>query len=250
MKTYFDDFDRELSQGLKETANSIIPPDKDQVWSDISREIESINNKTNISIFKKLAAAAAILMVLLTGLLAVGDNALADFRFFRAIKSVINNVVSISGVTQTNNSIPVIDNTNIEQNGNNKDLYSLEEARHLLDYEIVLPGYIPATYTLYGIYIRGLDSLSPAELHYVDSIGNELIIDENLIDQPTSFSYNFRSNEAESSTVKINEYEATLIYFEKTGLRKLLWQTPDRYYIISASLSEEDILKLAKSLGK
>ncbi len=95
----------------------------------------------------------------LQGLLAVGDNALADFRFFRVIRLVINNV-------------------------------------------------------------------------------------------PTSFSYNFRSNQAESSTVKINEYEATLIYFEKTGLRKLLWQTPDRYYIISASLSEENILKVAKSLGK
>jgi sarcosine oxidase gamma subunit len=39
-------------------------------------------------------------------------------------------------------------------------------------------------------------------------------------------------------------------YFEKTGLRKLLWQTPDRYYIISANISEEDILKVAKSLGK
>ena len=48
MKTYFDDFDRELSQSLKEAANSVITPDKDQVWSDISREIESINNKTNI----------------------------------------------------------------------------------------------------------------------------------------------------------------------------------------------------------
>jgi hypothetical protein len=44
--------------------------------------------------------------------------------------------------------------------------------------------------------------------------------------------------------------EAALIYFEKTDRRKLLWQTSQMYFIVSAGLSEEEIIKMGESLGK
>jgi len=237
MSPYFEDFDKELSQGLKEAANSIVSPDRNEVWTGISREI-------------------GILIVLLTGLFAVaGDYALADFRFFQTIKSIVSNVVNISGVTRTANEVPDVGsqiNQNIEEKSGEKALFSIDEARQSLDYDIAVPGYVPASYTLEGVSIReNKNSLSPVELHYIDSVsGKELIVDENPIRQVTSFSYNFRSNDAENSTVEINEYEATLIYFEKTGGRKLLWQTSETYYILSASLNEEEIVKVAESLNK
>ncbi len=251
MKHYFDSFDAELSQGLQEAASRIVSPDKDEVWADISRKIEGINRKEGIPVLKKLAAAAAVLILLLTGVFAAaGDYALADFRFFKTIKSVFSNVVSISGVTRTDNEVPTVSNQNIVENNDEKALCSLEEARQSLDYDIAVPGYIPTSYTLDRVFIReNKNSLSPVELHYKDSVsGNELIIDESPISQATSFSYNFRSNDAETSTVQVSEYEATLIYFKNTGIRKLLWQTQDKYYIVSADLDEKEIMAVASSL--
>lgn len=147
--------------------------------------------------------------------------------------------------------MPVAGNQNIEEKDGVKALSSLEEARHSVGYAIALPGYVPASYTLSGVIIREIDDpMSPVELHYMDAVsGNELIVEEKPIDQTSSFSYNFRSNDAQTSTLNINENEATLIYLENTGFRKLLWQTQETYYIVSASLNEEEIIKVAQSLA-
>ncbi len=253
MKPYFDSFDEKLSQGLQDAANSIALPDRDQVWAEISAKLEGNSRKTGIPAFRKLAASAAILTLLLTGMFTVaGDQVLADFRFFQTIKSFFSNAGNISGVTRTGDKVPAVGNQNIAEKSGEKALCSLEEARQLLDYAIAVPGYVPASYTLSGVLIREKEnSLSPVELHYVESeSGNVLIVEETLINQTSSFSYNFRSNEAETSAVEVNEYDATLIYFENTGVRKLLWQTTEKYYIVSANLDEEAINEVARSLGK
>jgi len=63
-----------------------------------------------------------------------------------------------------------------------------------------------------------------------------LVINENHIVRITAFSYNFRSNDAET-----NGSEATLIYFKTTDIRKVIWQTSQMYYIIEDTLTEEEI---------
>ncbi len=251
MKHYFDSFENELAQGLKEAASRMVPPDKDEVWADISRKIEAINKKKGIPAFKKFAVAAVLTIFFLAGVFAVAsDHALADFRFFQTIKSVFRNVVSISGATRADNEIPVVSKQDMVENTGEKALYSLKETQKLLEYDIAVPAYVPSSYTLNGVFVReNKNRLSPVELHYIDSIsGNEMIIDESPISQTASFSYNFRSNDTDTSTVQVSGYEATLVYFQNTEGRRLLWQTSDKYYIISAGLDEEEIMAVAESL--
>lgn len=253
MKPYMDSFERELSQVLKESAGRILTPDKKEVWAEIEREIQGNHKKTAAPVFKKLAAVAAILIFLLTGVLFItGDYALADLRFFQTIKSVFGNVVNISGASHSGNKVPVNEKRAIDEKTDEKILYSIKEAGKSLAYEIAVPGYVPEAYELAGVFVREVtDSLSPVELHYIDaSSGKEIIIDENPINTVTAFSYNFRSNNAQMSTVQLNESEATLLYFEKTGIRKLFWQTSQMYYIVSAGLSEEELIKLGEALDK
>ncbi len=253
MNLYFNSFDEELAQKLQTAANSIVPPDRDEVWAKISADIEESNRKAGIPVFRKFAAVAAVLILLLTAVFTVGDYVLADFRFFQTIKSAFCNVVNISGVTQTRDETPAVGdqkNENKDEQDGENALCSLGEARQTLNYNIAVPNYVPASYTLNGVFIKDKNSnLSPVELHYIDSVtGNELIVDECPISQVTSFSFNFRSNDAKTLNVEINEYEATLIYFDNTDLRILLWQTPERYYIVTANLDEEEIIEVAKSL--
>jgi len=128
----------------------------------------------------------------------------------------------------------------------------LDKAQQLLGYNIVLPKFLPEGYELAGIFVRQEnDSMSPVDLHYNDNHGEEsLIINENPIVNATAFSYNFRNNDAETRTVNINSSEATLIYFEATGIRKIIWQTTQMYYVIEGSLIEEEIIKIAKSIDQ
>lgn len=250
MNPFLDNFDTEITLGLEEAAQNIVAPDRDQVWSDILNEIEGINRKAGNHNLRKCAVAVALFTILITGLFAVADDdALADLRLFQTIKSVISNVVSISGVTRTSDEVPVIITHNPDADNSEMDLYTIEQAQQFLAYDIAIPDYVPPTYTLSGVFIREKnDNLSPAELRYIDPSGVELIVDENPVSQVTSFSYSFRNNDAEHSAVRVNDCEATLIYFKKTGLRKLLWESSDKYYIISASIAEREILKVAESL--
>ncbi|MBC7076669.1 MAG: DUF4367 domain-containing protein, partial [Syntrophomonadaceae bacterium] len=144
-----------------------------------------------------------------------------------------------------------VENNPVEINSvREKEFYSLDKAQQLLGYNIVLPKFLPEGYELAGIFVRQEnDSMSPVDLHYNDNHGEEsLIINENPIVNATAFSYNFRNNDAETRTVNINSSEATLIYFEATGIRKIIWQTTQMYYVIEGSLTEEEIIKIAKSI--
>jgi hypothetical protein len=252
MKPYMDSFEREFSQELKESADKIVPPDKNEVWAEIEREIQRNHKKPVIPAFKKLLAVASLFIFFLTGVLVVtGDYVLADLRIFQTIKSVFGNVVSISGVSHSGNEVPVNKYHGIDEKSAEKKMYSIKEARQLLAYEIVIPGYVPEAYELAGVFVREeTDRLSPVELHYIDPAEKAIVINENPIDANTAFSYNFRSNNAQVSTVQLNESEATLVYSEKTGLRKLFWQTSQMYYIVSGAISEEEIIKVGESLDK
>ena len=253
MSPYMDSFEKELSRVLKESADRIAPPDTNEVWAEIERKIQEKNKKPAVPVFKKFAAAVVLLIFLLTAVLSVtGDYALADFKFFQTVKSVVGNVVNISGVSHGGRELPADSNPEINGMTGEKKLCSLEEAQNLLAYEIAVPGYVPEAYELAGVFVREeTDTLSPVELHYIDSSsGKEIEIDENPINRGSAFSYNFRSNDAQMSTIKLNKSEATLIYFKKTDRRKLLWQTSQMYFIVSAGLSEEEIIKLGKLLGE
>jgi len=248
MKDYFD---KKLSVELRKAAEEITPPDKAEVWTEIEKEIKAFIKRQKAPILKKYISAAIVLILLFASVFLVAGNDLyAESSFFQTVKSVLNNIVNISGSGQTGNEVPV-ENSPVEINSvREKEFYSLDKAQQLLGYNIVLPKFLPEGYELAGIFVRQEnDSMSPVDLHYNDNHGEEsLIINENPIVNATAFSYNFRNNDAETRTVNINSSEATLIYFEATGIRKIIWQTTQMYYVIEGGLIEEEIIKIAKSI--
>lgn len=253
MNRSMDSFDKELSKALKEFASSISAPDKDEVWAEILQETKSKTFKPKTPIFKKWAIAMTIILILLGGLFAnTGNHAVADFRFFQIIKTVIGNVASIAGVARTGNNVPALGNQGVEETITKKSLCTLKEAQESLSYDILLPKYVPEAYALIGVYIsEKKDTLSSIELHYLHSeSGKELVIDETPASRISAFSYNYRSNDAEQSNVQINGCEATLIFFQKTGVRRLIWQTSTMYFMVSSDLNEEEITNVSESLSQ
>ncbi len=195
----------------------------------------------------------ALVLILSGGLfIGAGDHVIADLRFFQTIKTLAGNVASIAGVARTGNNVPTHGNQGAEEKMIEKELSTLKKARELLAYDILVPEYIPEDYALKGVYItEKADALSPLELHYLHSeSGKILTIDETPASKVSSFSYNYRSNDAELSNVQINGSEATLIFFPKTGVRRLIWQTSAIYFMVSGDLCAEEICKVAESLTR
>jgi len=58
----------------------------------------------------------------------------------------------------------------------------------------------------------------------------------------------FRTNDAEIKEVDIGGSSATLIYFKNMESRQLMWQTPAMYYTVDGPLTEEEIIRLGRSI--
>jgi hypothetical protein len=91
--------------------------------------------------------------------------------------------------------------------------------------------------------------MSPVQLLFNDiQFNNSMTIDQQPIIQSTAFTHNFRKNDTEVKTLELNGFEATLIYFNRTGTRQLMWQSPAMYYLISGPLSEDEIIRIGRSI--
>ncbi|HHW03496.1 MAG TPA: DUF4367 domain-containing protein [Thermoanaerobacterales bacterium] len=249
MKEYKDEFDMYFSEQIKKISDDIVSPDKKRIWLKIKKEL-SVSKKVKKQVWVKMVlAAAAVLLVFFTGFVAgMGNSAFAGHGFFKTIKSFFGNVVNISGITQTGKDIL---QGQEEINAVREKTYrSPDEVQKMLDYEIVLPAYIPDGYRLFGVFIRDESSrMSSIELKYEASNDDRYFtIEETPVTRPTAFSYNFRKNDTDVKTVYLNGIEATLIWFKNNDTRQLLWHTPAMFYSISGPLAEEEIINIGSSI--
>ncbi|MCF6097769.1 DUF4367 domain-containing protein [Thermovorax subterraneus] len=124
---------------------------------------------------------------------------------------------------------------------------SVQEAFWAVGFQIAVPEYLPKGYDFYGAKIPdgGKDSVI---LIYKKGTEEELRIEEFSTVRESAFSHNFRINDAEIKDLSIKGSEATLIHFNKSGLRQLLYEKGSIYFIITGRLSEEDIIRVAESM--
>lgn len=181
-----DDFDRRLSKEIKEFGQRIEIPNREEVWAKIGKRIQGPRQKPPV--FRKVVALAAVLVVLVTGTLVTRAYASADFVLVRVMRTFLNNIVSISGVVQTTSEAPPRGATEEIGIAEERMLRPLEEAQQLLDYDIIMPQYVPEGFKLAGVYVRRGDRMSPAKLYYGHSGGQgNLTIEEKPLTRASAF---------------------------------------------------------------
>jgi len=247
MTQYMDDFDRRLSREIKESGQQIETPNREEVWAEIEKRIREPRRK--MSAFKKAVIAAAVLVFLGTGTLATSKYASADFVLVKVMRTFWNNIASISGVVQTTSEALPRGATEETGVAEEKRLIPLKEAQRLLDYDIILPQDIPEGFKLAGVYVRRGDQMSPVKLYFEHTGGKgNLTIEEKPLTRASAFSHNIRINDAEIKEVDIGGSSATLIYFKNMESRQLMGQTPAMYYTIEGPVTEEEILRIGRSM--
>ncbi|MBA1335676.1 MAG: hypothetical protein HPY66_1303 [Firmicutes bacterium] len=246
----YDDVDRMLAEAIKREGEKIIPPDKDEVWAEISRRLDRAYERRKKVRFKKIVAVAALTLVIFIGTsILFAHDGRAYFHVFKTFKTLWGNVFNITGFSDTGKVNADESNIEIIDRVTEKDLQGLDAAQRYLDYSIAVPDFIPDRYRFLGVYIRTKDSgFSPIELIYGDDEENYVYITQKPLIQPSSLSYNFRSNDAEVKDVEVNGNEAVMIYFGNSGMRQLMWQTPVNYFTINGPLTEDEIIEIGSSM--
>ncbi len=238
-----DIFDKYLSKEVKEYVNSIEFPDKEKAWVNIKKEINNYNEKNKLFFLKKkIAIVATVIIIFFTGVMVGTSNYTnANFNFLKSIKNVFGNVTNISLSTHQDNKIEDQQDTVV-----NKKLYTVKQANKILNYDIILPKYIPQNYKLIGVYIRNEENnLSPVEIQYIYDTA-QILISENPIIKQTAISHNVRN--AETKKIIINGSEATFIYFTDLDIHEIFFQKSIMQFKISGSITEDEIIKIAKSI--
>ncbi|MCG0275954.1 MAG: DUF4367 domain-containing protein [Thermosediminibacteraceae bacterium] len=239
MKKDKDAFDVYLSKKIKECAENIPVPKhiEDETWLSIKKELSKKNKKTTAK--RIMVNAALVLLVFFMGVYAgiAGKEATTDSKFFNVVRKYWNNMITISG------------RTGGENYGTLKDtLVTLDKAQKRVDFRIAVPDYLPEGYSFHRVEIPEGGNLSVILIYRKETEGKELRIEQFSTASESAFSYN-RTNDAEVKTLNIKGSEATLIYFRKTGLRQLLYGSGSICFIITGRLSEEDIIRVAESMG-
>jgi hypothetical protein len=204
--------------------------------------------------FSRLILVATLALFLLSAIMVTTPNAAnAEFWVFKTLKNIFHEITTIlvfTGNKDLNDNIP-------EKNEHNtapspagiKQLISLSEAVNQIGYPILLPKSVPDRYTLSGIFIENSgEKMSSIEVHYSAGDKDDIfVITQSPLFEDSGFSFNFRTNDAETKNIIINGLEATLlIYRDRT---QLLWQQQVIYYMITGPLTEDEIIAIATSLN-
>lgn len=250
-KTVKQDVDLLIETAYKAKYNFIECPPKEEVWANIKENLVKPQKRS----VKKRNMIAAVSLLVFTGLFFVSNYyTSADSFTSKIIKKVINYSEDTITILK---KVDIIKGTEFDSSYNlNFDDPRLSETQSIIHFDLSVPKYLPE-----GYYLKSIKVLNDIREHEMVTLcyasnstddknteNNCIYIEQEFYTTGVNFTFNIhKPPDTEIKEIIINENEC-LLFLYKNGFSKILWEKDNKNYMIHGKISEDEIIKIAKSM--
>ncbi|OEF96126.1 DUF4367 domain-containing protein [Desulfuribacillus alkaliarsenatis] len=242
-----------LEDVVHEQLKNIEAPDRDKelLWNQIQEKLHHSNNKPrNSSMIKLIAGIAASLLIFFVFAIQSNNSGTAFFWYIQKFFVSNDSTTQITLETEnesSDNGPPSNADSNIVYYSIEYHNYTLEQAQEMIDFNIIIPRYIPENYKFEYAFPGFRSSPYEISLYYE----NKDTIDSITIQQI----YLGADNDATEIGFNGVEIENTFIYGHQITIFAsnedrliLLLELPDIKIIILGSIDRNEMLRIAESM--
>lgn len=259
MKQYSkSELDKVVKETVRETVDSITPPPLEESWARFEKKLQeqqkTLHKKNRRSLFFKLAASAGVI-IMLAGTLAISVPGNA-----RAIgEKILHTVETLLGGTKMNvrtgfrhnepGQLPPppekgFSELPIEEGR----IVSLEEAKKVSPFPVLVPQYIPDGYSLnrveFQLMIKPVVKIS---LLYNGPNADNIVLEEMNVPDGYVQGYGYDIEDAITEDIKVGKNSGQLILFKDDRIQ-MTWINNSVLFTLDGRISKEEAIKIAESM--
>lgn len=227
------------------------PMSKEEAWAEIEKQLKKQRKIKNP--YNPLGLAVAILALFIIGAAFFNTSQTTAFGWIKELFiSQKGDSLYLQGgarpVDDPNMNPPQADQFEILNGVSTTQTVSIMEAVEIANFNVYTPTYLPEGYvekqaTVYCFN----DTCNNVFFSYKNENGNELIIKQQYFEGAYGKGEGI-ANVVETKTVSVNGVQATLVITSHENLKFLKWSKHNIEFSIDGYLSEEELLKVGKSL--
>lgn len=244
------DIDLLIKKALKVRYDNIICPPSDKVWESVLARLRKQQRKEMLRRYRPVAVACTFCLILSLFLAYFYTPAMAFAnRFIKSVEEFAQNTLRIHKKV-------VVDEEQKGEAGRVRifDDPRIGEAQEKISFTLRIPAYIPKDFVLNKVDVLNDNREREVIIFtYKNNIEKEkekefIQIMQQSISDGRDVTVNVRKDDnTKIKHIKLDGIEYTLVTYEE-NLNKLLWDSGNVSYKIDASLSEKEIMKIAKSM--
>jgi hypothetical protein len=252
------ELDKVVKETVRETVDSITPPPLEESWARFEKKLQeqekaSHKNKRKSLLFK-LAASAGVIIVL-TGALAISSPGNA-----RAIgEKILHTVETLLGGTQMNvktsyrqhepGQLPLPQEKGFSELPIEEGkIVSLEEAKKISPFPVLVPRYIPAGYTLDRVEYQPMTKpVVKISLLYKSPNADNIVLEEMNVPDGYVQGYGYDIEDAVTEDITVGKNSGQLILFKNERIR-MTWINNSVLFTLDGRVSKEEAIKIAESV--
>jgi|GEM_PF-3696104 len=251
------EFDNLLGKAANLYMDGLDIPAEENAWRRLKASLELIEKeKRRAALRKRLAVAAAIIIVTAGSLTAAGEVAAVNPRIWRMITTVWNKtvriVVDFTRGKNNGDTLPETPQGNpIElpnYGGITRESVALEDAVNGAEFTVLLPGYLPDDIVLKEViaYAREGGPYFRIDIQYAKN-EKQLLITEEFLPGDYSEGIHVYDEDTEVRNLTINGREALLLVFDDAYAKLRLIDEGIRI-VVEGNLRADEIVKIAEGL--
>ncbi|MDF2547757.1 MAG: hypothetical protein K0R93_2655 [Anaerosolibacter sp.] len=232
-----DMLDKAIKEALKDSVESIIVPDMNDVWIYIEHHILQQKMKR----LKKAAGFAAAVIILLS-FMGIGYMNQGYASYFRSLKFLTTSTATLTHI-QVQNKTPgelaqTLEDSNPSQMNDLQEIeLPYETALEIANFQVMLPSYIPNGFVLDKVLLIQLGKKT-INLRLLYTNGDDIL---EILQEPIQGEYATISEHLEGG------HKYHIIRFTN-GFTEMIWDMDEVKYTLKGNVHEEEALKIALSL--
>lgn len=243
--------DNMLKRSIDNELDKIMVPNMDDIWANIESHLKDNNKKQKVTKYIKRhnKLISSLIFILVTSLFFLKATP-SDSRLIKMLNSIVstkNGQLSIDLNTKTLNED---DKSGISGTFKSPIEYMLtfEELKNIENIDVKIPNYIPHGYEFHNALLLEQDeNVLMIEMVYINLDNKTINLKQEPMYENQSHSINLDSNNIQYKEIVKDNIKYYLIIHDNR--LKLMWSRHETKYTITASLKEEEILKIALNIN-
>lgn len=240
-----DHFEKLIKESIHQHLQDVsIPPfSKEKTWNQIHERLYGVQDRKRRRL--KLIAVSS-----LTGLMLVFFLLTPQSGAFDKLAAMFYQIQNTATQLFVSTEDPNKEINNLQEGtefGNTPQDMNLHEAQKHIDFEIIVPEYIPEGFNLKNVTVMANEANLQSDHVIVNYVGKEgsLAIEQSGLSEGFGMGMSANTDNVEKMMVGVNE--VMLIHYEDQS-KEAYWTTEDLFISIYGYISEEDLIKIIESM--
>ncbi|MEJ8548196.1 DUF4367 domain-containing protein [Brevibacillus borstelensis] len=255
----FNQDDHKLKEMLKRDHASVEIPDGKESWQQVQARLQKIKRR-KMWLQRVKISTAVIVCSLVTSFFLSNSFSTGYAKFATLLKKIQGDIIQIfhegpdQDSTQAKTLSPeeVLPTDNSPGSSLAPEQTGLEDAKNKIAFSLLVPSYIPETFTLDAVFItkEANGTYNDAYFEYLNEHGELLKIGQRKIEAKTgAIKTEINGDSGELFDVLVGEHPAILFVDRNGSVVSLEWLTKDRIKVfLSGPVTKEDMIKIGTSL--